>query len=338
MSNNDIRTVNKNELAEWKNSEKVLGLGTVDPEVRVLQLLLKAISSNFYPLKVDDIYGKITREGVYKFQQYQLISEDGLVGRITKKKIADCFESGWKPGDLFSHSSGVQVYGPRHPGIGWLPGVSLGRFEQGRISHFGGPYDSGDRIYGQAYISGANTPRELLKKHKKLVDMGILMNEEQMLKIKKCVCNICGKIKYPNRLELEKGELICRYRHTDVSISSVLESMDKWPLVTDWTGKIKRAGTSWALNVDTGYYIAMRFRRGPRKYRNHNNPRLLVWNRMTHRAVVVMRSDYGPAVWTRKWMDLSPPAENHLELKTGDVASACWAADDAPLGPVDLSD
>lgn len=332
-------------MQAWAKDPTVLRLGNDNADVGVLQLGMRRISPELYPtdLKIDNDFGKGTRRGVMRLQQYRLLGEDGAVGEETKGAVVRCLEERWHPDDLFHHL-GVNVYGPHHPFMKWLPGVSLGKLEKGKISHFGGPYDPGDRIYGQAYISGADSPRKLLEKHPELVAMGILMTEEQMLKIKQAVCSTCGHLWYPRPRELEDPDFTCPKSFLSPSpmghgapvVNRVIESMDKWPRVIDWKRRLKRAGTSWALNEDS-FYIAMRFRRGPKVYSDHANPRLLVWSEDTGKGVVVMRSDYGPATWTGKLLDLSPGAVKVLDLRTGKRARVCYAADDAPLGPVAIA-
>jgi hypothetical protein len=112
--------------------------------------------------------------------------------------------------------------------------------------------------------------------------------------------------------------------------------IDEYPMVTDWAGRVKRAGTSWALNVDS-YYIAMRWKVAGRSkgYINEHNPRLLVWNPKNQKAVICLRTDYGPSTRAGRLMDLSRGALTALDLKTDDVAHVCWALDDAKIGPLE---
>lgn len=333
--------VDHEKLEAWAKDPRVLRLGADHEDVGVLQAGLRLIGQELYPdrLQIDKDFGKGTRRGTIRLQQYRLLDEDGDAGRQTKGELVRCLDSNWHPGDLFRFK-GVNVYGPHHPHMGWLPGTELGRAEKGKMSHFGGPYDPGDRIYGQAYISGAASPLELLEKHPELVAMGILMTEEQMWQVRECMCKTCRHFWY-----LRPGEdVFCpndpknpspmNPPHSYVDVAPVIKSMDEWPRVTDWKHRLKKAGTSWAMNEETGYWIAMRFRRGPKYYRNHKNPRLLVWSEETGKAVVLMRSDYGPAKWTGKYADISPRAEKDLGIRTGQRVFVTYAADDAPLGLV----
>ena len=115
-----------------------------------------------------------------------------------------------------------------------------------------------------------------------------------------------------------------------------IAEIGEWPLTTDWKDRAKRASTSWALDPES-YYIAMRWRVPGRSmgYMNGENPRLLVWNEATGKAVVCLRTDYGPHPTTKRLMDLSQGALGHLNLTTDDTARVAWASDNAPIGPVE---
>lgn len=289
----DLETV-----AEWGRQTEPLSLGSKGPDVAVLEYLLRAVGG-LYSGAMDDEYGKLCRKGVMEFQQYRLLPETGVADAETRALLATCYGV-WSLGELYVHPLyKVMVYGPWRQTLGYLPDVVLGVSESGKISSFGGPHDSGDRIYNQAYITSESTPRKLLQRHQQLVDMGVLMSEEQMLAV------------------------------TDGG-KKVLESLDEWPKVTDWRGNLKTAGVSWALNPD-GFYCAMRWKKRGGMV-DAGNPKLLVWT--DDKAVVVLRTDWGPAVSTHRVIDLSPGALRALGLKTDKKVSMCWADDDLPLGPV----
>lgn len=143
-----------------------------------VQRMLEQISPDLYSGRIDGDFGKLSTAGVMRFQQFRLLEETGTVDPLTKAALLDACERGWHPGQPFLHPTlGVYVYGPQHPELGWLPDVALGKIESVDVSWFGGPDDRVDRVYGQAYISGAKSPRALIEKHDALVRMGLLRPE-----------------------------------------------------------------------------------------------------------------------------------------------------------------
>jgi len=162
-------------IEEFWNDPHVIRLGANGWKVEILEGLLEQIDPDLYTGRRDDDFGKLVRAAVRKFQQYRLLDETGIVDPFTKAVMFDACENGWHPGMPFQHPTlGVPVLGPYHPELGWLPDVALGKIEAGDVSWFGGPNDQVDRVYGQAYISGAKSPRALLEKHGALVRLGLL--------------------------------------------------------------------------------------------------------------------------------------------------------------------
>lgn len=271
--------------------ESDLKIGDKGEVVEALQMILESMHPDLYLGKIDGDFGPMTETGVMRFQQFRLLKEDGIVGPITKGTLLIALNEMWSPGVVFQHPSiNISVYGCHHPRLGDIPDAALGSVEAGKISHFGGPNDAHDRIYGQAYIGSRGTPKRLWECESLLARMGILRSE--------------------------------------------IATVNEWPMTTDWKGRERRAGTSWALNPDS-YYIAMRWRIAGRSmgYTGSNNPRLLVWSEKTNKAVICLRTDYGPHPRAGRLMDLSPGALKHLNLKTDDVARVCWA-NSAEIGPV----
>lgn len=286
------------QVHEWADNETPIEIGDEGSDVSVLQALLEEVDEDLYEGKVDGKFGKMSRSGVLRYQQLRMIPETGVVDALTKKSLCESFDEDWHPGQVFRHPTlPIEVNGTWHPRLGYLPDLKLGEAEYGKISTFGGPDDKCDRIYGQAYISGYEAPKELASRRSKLIEMGILRPE--------------------------------------------IATLDEFPMVTDRKGRLKRASTSWALNP-ASYYIAMRWLMGGKSlgYMNEKNPRLLVWCEGTGKAVVCLRTDYGPSVDPSmpsiRLMDLSDGAADWLQLKTDQRARVCWALDDAPLGPVEL--
>lgn len=280
------------ELNAWSTNVFVLGMGAEGEAVAMLQRILEAVDASLYTGLVDGDFGKLTRSAVMRYQELRLLTEDGITGPITKADLVEAYSSDWFPAKSFQHPLyKVQVYGARHPSLGMIPDSILGKTESGKISTFGGPDDKGDRIYGQAYVSGASSPKALWERHPKLVEMGVLRKD--------------------------------------------IARLDKYPSVTDWRDLEHKASTSWALNPNS-YYIAMRWAIAGRSmgYMNANNPRLLVWSEETNKAVVCLRTDYGPHPRTGRLMDLSNGAMKALGLKTDRIAKVCWTLDDATIGPV----
>lgn len=269
--------------------------------IAAFQTAIEHINLNLYTGRIDGDFGPMTETAAMRFQQLRLLNEDGIVGPITKNILVAAIQSQWTPGKLFPHPSfPVSVFGCRHPKLGDIPDAALGAIEAGKVSYFGGPDDKHDRIYGQAYIRGAESPAKLLRRHRELIAMGILRDMDS------------------------------KFGDGDLS------HLEEWPMTTDWKGREKRASTSWMLNPKS-YYIAMRWRTPGRSlgYMDDKNPRLFVWSEETKKVVVCLRTDYGPHPRAGRLMDLSPGALEYLGLKTDDTARVCWASDNATIGPVE---
>jgi hypothetical protein len=114
---------------------------------------------------------------------------------------------------------------------------------------------------------------------------------------------------------------------------------DPLPQVT-CEGRTMPAGISWCLNPES-YYLAMRWHYKNRP-RPHGGHRALIT--CGDLGVVVAPTDYGPARWTGKSVDISPGAADALRLEpyddrllqTGSSVRVQWAKDGTELGPVDL--
>lgn len=281
-------------VEKWVADPEVLRLGDKTPGVSVFEMLANSFDPTLYAGRIDEDFGKGCQAAAAKFQQYRLMLEDGVVGPMTKAVMGEAWVKGWKVGSPFAPEPplpGAMVYGPWHPSLGWLPGTELYQEEGGKVSSFGGPDDSGDRIYGQAYIPGASSPIALAEKHPTLMAMGILRKE--------------------------------------------IAGIEEYPMTTDWKGRHKRADTSWCLNPDS-FYCAMRWgKSGGSAWSGASNPRVLVWNERTGKAVVVLRTDWGPHIRTGRVIDLSPGAMSALELRTDDRVRLTWAENGATLGPVE---
>lgn len=290
-----MREINPTMVHSFVLGEDELQHGDTGSEVTLLQLLFEGFHGDMYVGRVDDVFGKATEAAVLKFQQYRLLDETGVVDLETRLELGTAFFDGWTPGIPFQPRRWSEpnfVVGPWHSHLGWLPGVALGRLEQGKMSTFGGPKDKGDRIYGQAYVDGDETPLAVYQRHPTLVHMGLLREE--------------------------------------------IKDIEEYPTVTDWKGRLKRADTSWCLNPDS-FYCAMRWRStGGKFYRNDGNPRVVVWNESNRKAVVCLRTDWGPHVRTGRLIDLSPGAEAALEIQTDDVVRVTWAHDGANIGPINI--
>lgn len=278
-------------VSKWASDPEVLRLGSAGTGVSMFELVCQSFDPSLYPGRIDEDFGKGCQAAAAKFQQYRLLGEDGVVGPMTKAEMAHAWQTKWKVGSLFLvKPEWPKVYGPWHPSLSWLPDVVLYQEEGGKVSSFGGPDDSGDRIYGQAYIPGAASPAALAKKYPTLMAMGVLRPE--------------------------------------------IAQIEEYSMTTDWKGREKRADTSWCLNPES-YYCAMRWlKSGGSAWSGSDNPRLLVWNERTEKAVVVLRTDWGPHIRTGRVIDLSPGAMGALDLRTDDRVRLTWAENGATLGPV----
>jgi len=308
------------EVMAWAADPTVLSIGYEGPEVTIFERLCAEIDPVLYRGVLDDDFGKGCRSAAFDFQQYRLLEESGKVDQRTKADMVRAWECGCKMGDLFvplRFATGQQVYGPRHPVAGFLPGVVRGKPESGRMSTFGGPHDSGDRIYGQAYWSDASSPQDLISRQPELVEMGVIMTAEQAL-----------SVRYGED-DWKPGEL---FFEGDLS---------RWPM-TKGCGKVRRAGASSMLNP-ASYFIAMMFDSAAGLYNEHN-PKLLVWSEKTKRGCIGIRTDKGPDPDTNRICDLSDGIADALYLEVGDGKKlptdsevyVTWAPDDAKIGPVEL--
>lgn len=289
-------------IDDFRNGTLSIQQGDRGPGVEILEQLLEAIDPSFYLGPPDDIFGKGVLKGVLRFQQARLLEETGIVDSTTRRALVDAWQVDWRPGQPFKikiGNSDISTYGVHHPVVGELPEAVLGQVEGGRMSTFGGPRDKGDRIYGQAYLSGAPSPRAFIKKHTKLVGMGVILSKSEASKI-----------------DYFQGNL------------------EHWPLTTDWRGRKKHAGPSALLNPN-GHYCALRWRRGQRKATyNDKSPRILVWNPKNGKATVNLATDYGPHPSTHRYIDVSPGTARDLDLRTDDYCCVAYAVDSAMPGLV----
>lgn len=271
-------SITKAVLAGWFQSAELIKFGATGSAVQVLQVFLLRMA--LYTGSLDGDFGPLTESAVQAFQQLRCIDKDGIVGPQTRAQLKVAFEAGWLRGVPYLHPFvDAEVIGPSHPQLGTIPAT------KGKLSVFGGPNDPYDYFRGQACVSGADSPAELIQRHPALVELGILRPE--------------------------------------------VAKLTEYPVING-----KRASTSWALDNETGYYCAMRWKtKGGFHYRNELNPRLLFWSPKNRRAVVCLRTDWGPGIDERV-ADLSNSAMDDLGLSTNDSCYMTWAADTAELGPV----
>lgn len=104
---------------------------------------------------------------------------------------------------------------------------------------------------------------------------------------------------------------------------------DPLPMTT-MLGRDCRAGISYVLRPES-YYCAMRWRRSGRPIPETSRV-LLVAD--SGRMCVVATTDYGPARWTKRVIDISPGTEGALGIGTDGSLLIAWAPDDSELGPV----
>ena len=310
-------------LLAFKTSAVLYAIGSEGADVEIIEQILEKIAPDYYNGPPDDDFGKGVRKAVLRFQQARLLEEDGVVGPETRRHLVDAYLSHWHPGDTFPlqiNDHTIYTFGPNHITLGELPGTVLGRVEGGKISNFGGPLDPGDRIYGQAYLTGAQSPSAFLGRHKDLESLGLVMSEERMLSVTRFTC-AAG-----HTWDGFPEDLVCRCGRWAVSKKQVLESLDKWPTVKDWRGKRKKAGPSWCLEPD-GCYCAIRRRPGQRHRRDAKCPRIIIWNPKNVKGAVALNTDYGPATSTGRLIDVSPAIEEHLGVKTDEYVRVAWGLD-----------
>ena len=294
-------------VSTWANSGAVLEMGSEGVEVTIFEKLCNRFDDDYYPGKIDDKFGKGCHAAAQSFQQGRLLTESGVVDEETKATMLNAFEAGWHPGQTFVPPwRGVTrcVIGPWLPKLGILPGLRLGRDERGKMSTFGGPHDSGDRIYGQAYWSGWDLTLSSVLLGQPLEDLAAGLDDFV------------------------------------VTVAGTAEPAD-WA-ITKGCGKVTRAGESSMLNPD-GYFIAMMFDRSGGLY-NERNPKFLLWSKKTGKAVVAMRTDKGPHPDTGRWVDMSDGCADALYLEPDDNKKlptdsdvyVTYAPASAPLGPVTI--
>jgi hypothetical protein len=197
-------------VADWAADPNILKRTDYEnPEdIRILQLLLQRFK--LYDNVIDELWGGGTDSAVHAFQEIMLLEVDGWVGEGTKGRMLQCFDDNWESGKPWNLKVGeltIPVLGGCHPDLGALPSTS------GKVSHFGGPDDGGDRCYGQAlFWTNPSNPLENLP----------AIIKEQLPEIVK--------------LGLFRDDL-----------------PDGLPMTTDWNGRICRAGLSWCLNPQSYY-------------------------------------------------------------------------------------
>lgn len=157
-------------LIDLLNSGEIIRRGMDNSWVGTIQLALQKF--NIYKGKIDDDYGKLTEQAVFEFQFRRCLSVDGVVGPNTQDALLKAFVGYWPCNEAFMHPLfPVLVYGGRHPQCGDIPST------RGKMSTFGGPDDYDDRTEGQAFITTYDSPRELMEKQPKLVEMGIIRTD-----------------------------------------------------------------------------------------------------------------------------------------------------------------
>ena len=98
-----------------------LRLGSVNDDVRVLQLRLNRISAN-YPsipkiLLVDGIFGTDTEAAVKRFQEIFSLTPDGVVGKSTWYRIQNVYIGVKRLNDLTSEGITLQEVTQQYPGV-----------------------------------------------------------------------------------------------------------------------------------------------------------------------------------------------------------------------------
>jgi hypothetical protein len=165
------------DIKEWAARPEVLELESQGEDVEFLQNLLnRFMEKSIRPLNPDGDYGKLTKNAVIMYQQDRLLNPDGEVGGMTKKDMLSAFGTNWsqeKPFELSTSTGPIKVWGSNIDICGQIP------YSFGEISTFGGPKDTGDLMYGQAYVTGSDlkSPKAFCEKNRELVEMGILRKE-----------------------------------------------------------------------------------------------------------------------------------------------------------------
>lgn len=198
-------------------------------------------------------------------------------------------------GDLAHGIEGARII---HPRLGRVP--SWGKRSY-RVTYFGGPDDTGDRLYCSNLITDPGRPDRFPAE---LYEVGLLRSECREIK------------KYP----------VMRSKRWDRNAPNGLYRWVKRPV----------AG-SWCLNPDS-WYIALRFNRKGSNTpgRDLKYEKILVRHR--GKTVCVALVDYGPG-GAHADVDLSPGAFRFLGLNGMNNQDAkidlAWADASTPLGPVE---
>ena len=170
--------LNPETVESFCNDKTILHLYDENDSVRILQQLLNTMRNKalFRRLNEDGDFGGLTIAAVRKFQASRMLLQDGAVGPTTKMWLYLSYKDRYVMGKIYKlpldDGSFVPIYGQWHQDLGR---IALGG--RGECSSFGGPFDKGDNMYGQAYISSARTPAKLFAKHPELVRMGILRKD-----------------------------------------------------------------------------------------------------------------------------------------------------------------
>lgn len=113
--------------------------------------------------------------------------------------------------------------------------------------------------------------------------------------------------------------------------------LEKWPLVTDETGKEKIAGLSWALNP-AAFFCALRMDNAwMGDKRGDNVPGVVVT--ANGKSCVCLLTDYGPSISTKgitdepRLIDISDGAAEYLGVDTDSRVTIAWAGTYEAPGP-----
>ena len=314
--------------------ERELRIWDRGEDIRLLQHLLNAVMGYelWYGdqklkdkrLDLDGVYGPKTEAAVKVFQEYRLLSIDGVVGPRTLGELSKCFLTqeqeqllqGVMVRRRMFDSSQVRADGANLWVRAYL-GDEFYAFEREDLFEGKGVWKVAPIRGGIGYASKAWT------------------GTAQVMRFEEGNRGKTSWFGGPN----DKGDRVYGQayirgasspaalyrRHPRLVEWGILRDdiagVEEYPMVTDWRGNKRRAGTSWCLDED-GMYCAIRGM-SYGKY-DEENPWVFVYAPKTGRAVKVMRADYGPHPRTGRIIDLSKGALKVLGIDTDDEVIFAW--------------
>jgi hypothetical protein len=140
--------------------------------------------------------------------------------------------------------------------------------------------------------------------------------------------NLTKQCKTPYDIITQYKELLGLF---DVDL--IYAHKDKFPMTTDEKGNVKPAGLSYFLD-EQAYFCALPLPLKAYGYTNNDCLRVELTNKSNGKKCIAIVTDFGPAKWTNRQLDVSPAIWKYLEINENKDSIAIETAGYQPLGPV----